>query len=462
MAPGAGGRGKGGEAMGSSTLVDAVADVAAAVDWGDLPPSAAAAAERCALHVLATTYLGGRRAIARQVVDYVRHTSQGPATLVGHDAGAAAAEAAFANATLCHADFRDDSHAQSQSHPGVTVIPAVLAAAELAGGTLPPATIGSAIAAGYQVTGRLGRLGAVASTERGFRASAIYTVFGAAAGAARVLGLDRERLGSAIALAAHAASGLNQPFLDGTDDWLLLPGQAARGGLVAALLAREGVPGAPRILDGDLGFFRAYAGLDTPLELEPPGLPPYEIEVVRLKTVLTCGWNQAAVNAVLDSGVALDDIDAIAVTLSPEAHGFPGVANPSPVRTFTEAALALPFALGTLLATGTLEAHSYDDVTLPAVAEAARRVRVGARPDFAGYDTEVTITRRDGTRVELKVPGDEPRWLRSTPEVVASLRGKFAAAGLDAGKVDLLAAAVPRALGGADIMGLMGILRAPA
>lgn len=434
-----------------------VADLVEEIDWRALPQSTRDATGRAVLHVMGTMFLGADRDISRRVLSYAQAAAPGTATAFGLGRTVASGDAAFVNATVCHADFRDDAHSTSQSHPGVTVVPAALAAAEVLGRPLEPGTLGAAIVAGYQVIGRMGRLGAIRSTERGFRASAIYTVFGAAAAAARVLGLDRAQLESALGLAAHTAAGLNQPYLDGTDDWILLPGLAAKNGLMAALLAREGIVSAPRILEGDIGFYRAYTGetLDGSVE---PGLPDWEVETTRLKTMLTCGWNQAAVNALVSSGTDFSQVATISVTLSPEAHGFPGVANHGPFTSYTAAVLSLPYALGSLLWNGRLDPISYADVREPAIEQAAQRVTVQADPTLHGYDSVVEVTGSDGTTRRLEIDGTGVRWLLTLPEVIESLEGKFAVSEVDPAILTRLVEAVPAALDGTDAQALLDLV----
>ncbi|MCG3754020.1 MmgE/PrpD family protein [Amycolatopsis sp. Poz14] len=437
-----------------------VADIVEGVEWSALPDHVAEAAERNTLHVLGTTFLGLDRDISKRSLGYARNAAPGNATVITLGATVAPADAAFANATVCHADFRDDAHSHSQSHPGVTVIPAALAAAEILGQPLPPGTIGSAVVAGYQVIGRLGRLGAITSTERGFRASSIYTVFGAAAAAARVLRLDRGGLESALGLAAQQAAGLNQPYFDGTDDWILLPGFAAKAGVTAALLAREGIVAAPRILEGEIGFYRAYADVDL-ATVVPEGVPDWEIETTRLKTMLTCGWNQATVNALVGAGVKWEEVDTVEAILSPEAGEFPGVANHGPFTTYTGAVLSLPFAIGSLLWNGRLDSTSVADVTRPEVEAAAERVTIRTREDFHGYDTEAVVHYRDGRSETLHVDGSKAQWLLTVPEVKAALEEKFAVAGLDQSLVGELAAAVPGLLSGTSATPVLDVLGRP-
>ena len=434
-----------------------VAELVEAVSWDGLPESVRAAAERNTLHVLGTMFLGTDRDISRRVLAYARNSAPGSATVIGLGKSVAAGDAALANATVCHADFRDDAHAPSQSHPGVTVIPAALAAAETVTAPVPAGVFGEAIVAGYQVIGRLGRLGAITSTARGFRASAIYSVFGGTVAAAKVLGLDRDQLGSAIALAAHTAAGLNQPYLDGTDDWILLPGLAAKSGLAAALLAREGIVGAPRILEGEIGFYKAYADADLTAGSDE-NLPDWEVAVTRLKTVLTCGWNQAAANALIAAGTVWPDVDRIEITLSNEAAEFPGVANHGPFTTYTAAVLSLPYGIGSMLRNERLDSTSYADVTKPEIEAAGRRVAVKGSSDLHGYDTSIIITMRDGSQQELHSDGGEIRWLLTASEVADSLHEKYRISGVDSSIVDELATAVPGLLSGSETSPVLEIL----
>lgn len=440
---------------GISSVTD-VADIVESVVWEELPRSTRDATERAVLHVIGTMFLGADRDISLRTVAYARSAAPGTSTAFGLGRTVAPGDAALVNATVCHADFRDDAHSTSQSHPGVTVVPAALAAAEILGRPLEPGTFGAAVVAGYQVIGRMGRLGAIRSTERGFRASAIYTVFGAAAAAARVLGLDRAQLESALGLAAHLAAGLNQPYLDGTDEWILLPGFSAKNGVLAALLAREGIVAAPRILEGDIGFYRAYTG-EGPGEFDAD-IAEWEVETTRLKTMLTCGWNQASVNGLVGAGVDFAAVDTMTATLSPEAQGFPGVANQGPFTSYTSAVLSLPFAVGALLETGRLDPTSYADVSAPSVEAAARRVTVVADPELHGYDSRLEVRYRDGRVEHIEVDGSGVRWLLTLPEVIESLEGKFAVSGVDARIVHRLVETVPAALSGTELGPLLAII----
>ena len=96
-----------------------LAEIAAAIDWSGLPAEAVVAAERNTLHVLGTTFLGRDRDISRRLLGYAGRSAPGTATVLGLGATVAPGAAAFVNATLCHADFRDRSEehtSELQSH----------------------------------------------------------------------------------------------------------------------------------------------------------------------------------------------------------------------------------------------------------------------------------------------------------------------------------------------------------
>ncbi|MBV9117349.1 MAG: MmgE/PrpD family protein, partial [Acetobacteraceae bacterium] len=113
----------------------------------------------------------------------------GSAGVFGDAARYTPAGAALLNGALAHSLDFDDTHAAGSLHPGAPVIPAALAAGEMAGAA--GADVLAAIVAGYEVTCRVAlALPAGAHYDRGFHPTATCGAFGAAAAAARVFGLD--------------------------------------------------------------------------------------------------------------------------------------------------------------------------------------------------------------------------------------------------------------------------------
>ena len=116
--------------------------------------------------------------------------------------------------------------------------------------------------AGCEVAAAVGERLAAPSTARGFRSTPVFGTLGAAAAVASLLGLDAEQAAAAIAIAASFSAGLNQTWIDGTSEYRLEPGMAARNGVLAGQLAAAGFSGAEHWYEGDAGFARAFADGD--------------------------------------------------------------------------------------------------------------------------------------------------------------------------------------------------------
>ena len=166
--------------------------------------------------------------------------------------------AALLNGALAHSLDFDDTHAAGTLHPGAPVIPAAIAAGEMAGAS--GADVLAGIIAGYEVTCRLAvALPAGAHYARGYHPTATCGVFGAAAAAARVFGLDAGGVESALGIALSQSAGSLQFLVNGAWTKRFQVGWAAQAGLVAATLAREGFKGATDSLSGRHGFLSTYA-----------------------------------------------------------------------------------------------------------------------------------------------------------------------------------------------------------
>src|SRR5262245_24551027 len=180
------------------------------------------------------------------------------ATLIGGGARVAAANAVLANSTLAHGLDFDDTREDAIVHTGCVAVPVALALAEATRAS-GPAALGAVLAAvevmcrvGLTVPGRL--------HARHFHPTSVTSAFAAAAAAGRFYGLDEDRLVSALGICGSQASGIIEYLADGTWTKRLHPGWGAHAGLIAALLARDGFTGPERVLEGDHGFYTAFAG----------------------------------------------------------------------------------------------------------------------------------------------------------------------------------------------------------
>ena len=168
----------------------------------------------------------------------------GRAVLIGSGDRASAATAGLVNGTSAHGYELDDTHEYSRSHPGAVVISAALAVGAEQGSS--GRDVMAAIVAGYEVMTRLGMAaGALATTEVGFHATCLFGPFGAAAAAAKLMGLDAAALAQAWGIALSMTGGSSQFAFEpkGTMVKRMHGGIPAQNGIIAAQLASLGVAG---------------------------------------------------------------------------------------------------------------------------------------------------------------------------------------------------------------------------
>jgi 2-methylcitrate dehydratase PrpD len=222
----------------------------------------------------------------------------GPCTVVGTPLKTDAPSAALANGGTAHAIEMDDVTTRSSLHPAVSVMPSALATAEAHGGD--PRRVIEAIAAGYEVTNRVGNaLNPASHYARGFHPTGTCGTFASAAVASKILGLSREALSNAFGIAGSQAASSMQ-FLE-TGSWTkrLHPGWAAHSGIIAAYLAQEGFTGPEDILEGKFGFLHAFSDDARPEYVTENLGEVWEICESAIKPHATCRYNHGPVDLVI-------------------------------------------------------------------------------------------------------------------------------------------------------------------
>jgi 2-methylcitrate dehydratase PrpD len=386
---------------------------------------------------------------------YQRDAPSGRGAVVSHGTGFGVEPAALLNGMSAHERGIDDFHAPSRTHPGAAVVPAVLAAAEIAGADWADA--GPAIAAGYDVTSRISlAVGVRGLFERGFHPGAVCGALGAAAGAGRVLRLPPAQLLSALCLAASQASGL----LTWEDDPTHVVksfqlGTAARAGVTAALFAAQGLAPQVDVLTGRHSLLRAVGGEVDPAAFDDLG-QRYTIDEMTLKRHAGCGQLHAAIDAVISireqEDVRPEQIDAIEVHLADDALA---ATDHTPLLTHNlQYVVAVAAATGSVLPDHFGPAWTAD----PVVRELAGRVTGHADPSlqqrFPEYQSAIVVVRtpRGSTRREVPMPLGGPRAplddtaLRAKTQTMAGratsgacVDAVLAALGADARNVDVTA-----------------------
>jgi len=165
------------------------------------------------------------------------------------------ASAALVNGITSHTFDFDDTHLKTIIHPAGPVASAVLALAEQRGA--PGRDVIDALVLGIDVACRIGNTMYPDHYDRGWHITGSTGMLGAAAGCARLLGLNEQQTSMALGIAASQPVGLREQF--GTMTKPFHPGAAARAGLMSALLARHGFTASPRALEAPRGFVQVVS-----------------------------------------------------------------------------------------------------------------------------------------------------------------------------------------------------------
>lgn len=347
-------------------------------------------------------------------------TGPAGALLLGGDATAAPADAALYNGTAIHALDYDDVTHPAYSHPSAVLVPALFALAPQARAS--GHDIVSAYVVGLEVFGKLGRALNTAHYRAGWHATSTFGSIAAAVAAARLLRLSKGQCSCAVGIAASASSGLRANF--GTMTKPLHAGYAARNGVLAALLAREGFTASDEALTHRFGFAQAFnGGAAIRWDEFANWGAPFEIASeygLALKPFPSCAATHTAIEAAAllraEIGGTVDRIRAVRagvseMALEPLIHVTP--------KAPLEGKFSMHYCLAATLADGTVDLATFSEAKLrdPRIASliAKTQMEVDERVrDSSEFASVVTITTDDGRQHEKLVPlaiGKPARWL---------------------------------------------------
>lgn len=416
------------------SLARQLAERITALHYEDLPPEAVYWGRIAVMDTVGVMLAGAIEAAPRILADVLGlHASSGPSLIFGTSRRASALDAALVNGTAAHALDFDNTANRMGGHVSATLVPALIAAAEAFGAGGREVLL--AHAAGFETGARIGSAVNYYHTEKGWHPTSTLGVFAVAAACARLLKLSVAETETALALSTSLAAGTKANF--GTMTKPLHVGQCARGGLMAALLARKGYTANPDAFEHKQGFFNVFNGagnFDASGILERWGAP---LDIVApgasYKQYPCCYSTHAAVEAALNLVREHGAFDAPAVARVDSwtpARGLAHTDRPDPHNAL-EAKFSVQYCVARALLHGkvVLEHFEGDACHDPAVRMLLPRVHAAAStkkyaPSDNPFDAEVRVTLTDGTVLCASV--DQPLGrTAATPVAPAQMKAKF-------------------------------------
>lgn len=279
--------------------------------YDDHPRSVIAFVEQAIVDALGNALLARSTPLGRAHLDQLAAVSAGD-TVLGGGAGTPV-DAAFVNAGLINAMDWDDT---AGGHPGSSVIPAAMYAAQQEGATTHQFVNG--VLVGYEVSIRVAR--ALQPSWRRYdvvHGSGTRHAIGAGAAIAAIGGgttdAVEEYLGTTAQLAPVPHAG-SVGWEAGHVTWLKDNNARASTAAVRAAEFPSTFRGTPGVLEGPAGFWR-MAGSDQCdwEQLATPIGEPYLVTELELKPYPCCRWLHSAVEAAAQAAAELDEARSIRV-----------------------------------------------------------------------------------------------------------------------------------------------------
>jgi 2-methylcitrate dehydratase PrpD len=390
-------------------VTDEICSFVAETSLDDIPHHAL---ERGRVHLLDTLGLALSGCNEPATLVLRRHAERmsgaGTASVLGTTVTTAPSLAALVNGTAMHVDNFDDTSPQPTPnrnggiHASAATLPAALAVAEAQG--LSGRALAEAFHLGLEVSCKLNHAIDQRHYAGGFHTTATLGIFGATAAAAKLLDLNREAIGHALAIATAKAGGLRANFGSMTEQ--AHAGFAAESGVVAAELAADGLTGGSNIIETRFGLFDAAGGgflpdaiqgrLGAPWAIVDPGswIKPYP------SGSLTHPAMTLLSDLMARHGFAAEVVEKIHVTTNERLVNTLIHNQPTDAM---QARFSMPFCLAALLIEGRAGVTEFTDavVNRPDIKDMIRRIDYDAyntvEPGYSNVTSFMEVVLTDGT-----------------------------------------------------------------
>lgn len=372
------------------TLSHELAEFIVGVQYDDLPDDVHQLTKVTFLDWLGNAIAGAHMLparIAREVAENQGGACQ--SSLIGengHCTKTSMLLATMVNGTNSHIVELDDVHKASIVHAGTVVIPAALAVAEYTHAT--GKQLIEAIVAGFDVCIRVGEA-VTPSHYKHFHTTGTAGTFGAAAAAAKLLGLSVEQTEHALASAGTQAAGLWEFVENGSMSKHLHSAKAGMNGVLSALLAQKGFTGAAQILEGNRGFMTSLAEAYDAQKITAHLGETYKIVENCFKIHSSCRHTHAAMDVAIDLAQKynLDSQDIAQIEVGTYQVALDITDDLTPTTVYAgKFSLQFCTALAIAKRCGGLQEFTLENVVNDELRSLMNKVHVSVNPDIeAGY-----------------------------------------------------------------------------
>jgi 2-methylcitrate dehydratase PrpD len=324
------------------------------------------------------------------------------ATVLGRGFRTDVLNATLLNGIASHVFDFDDTHLKTIIHPAGPVASGLMALAETR--PMTGREFLHAFILGIEVECRIGNSVYPDHYDRGWHITGTAGVFGAAAAAGKILGLNVQQMTYALGIAATQSSGLREMF--GTMCKPFHPGRAAQNGTYAAFLAKEGFTSSDRGIEAPRGFAHVASTKFDPSEITD-GLGTRWESALNTYKPFACG---IVIHPAIDAcvqlrnahGLKASDVASIDLKVHPLVLELTGKTAP---RTGLESKFSVYHSCAAAIVHGRCGEHEYSDECAADATIVALRQKVKAvvQPGIHEHQVDATLTTMDGRTLHLFV-----------------------------------------------------------
>jgi 2-methylcitrate dehydratase PrpD len=402
------------------------------------------------------------------------------ATLGGHSQAVAVplatrtsmTQAALVNGTAAHALDLDDSHHPGMLHPSAVLVPAILAVGEHRHISGRQAI--TALLYGLDVLAAIGNAVNPRHYDRGWHSTSTLGSVAAAASCARALDLPPDRTVAALSMAMTESCGIRRNF--GSMTKPLHAGLAASNGVLAALLAEEGMSVGAGVLEGEKGWLDLMVGHENWNAEDLLSVLDHQfglaLEGLAIKRFASCGVTHPPIEAaqlLRNQGVKPSDVKELRLVVHPMVPGISSFMEP---ETGLQAKFSLPHCVAIMLVTGRAGLGEFTDewVADVEVDELRRKVQIETDPTVGleghmSWGCRLTAVLTDGSEIPVEVAMARGKWAGERlphGEVLDKFRECSTASGVDDSSTEACLVVADRLDDLADVAELSGAVLAAA
>lgn len=330
--------------------------------------------------------------------------------------------AALLNGISSHMFDFDDTHLKTVIHPAGPVCSAILALAEHR--PVSGEDFVHALVLGVEVECRIGNSVYPNHYDTGWHITGTAGVMGAAAACGKLLGLNEQQMVWALGIPATQSSGLREMF--GTMCKPFHPGNAAKNGLMSALLAEKNFTSSNRGIEAPRGFAHVLSTKFDPAEIIDGLGKTFEIDLNTYKP-FACG---IVIHPIIDACVQLrnehgltgDEIESVLAKVHPLVLELTGKKTP---QTGLEGKFSVYHSAAAGFIYGAAGEREYSDAVVRDAKVVALRDKVTAVVDATMHEdqTLVEVKLKDGRTLSKYVEAAIGSLKR--PQTDADLEAKF-------------------------------------